>query len=46
MTEMVANWLYRPENDRIAAQALGLILAGALILLYVGLRLTPSKIGA
>lgn len=43
---VIANWLYRPENDRIAAQAIGLVLAGALILLYAGLRLTPSKIGA
>lgn len=44
--DVIANWLYRPENDRIAAQAIGLILAGAFILLYAGLRLTPSKIGA
>lgn len=42
----VADWIYNPRNDRIVAQAIGLILSGALILLYVGLRLTPSKIGA
>ena len=43
---MLADWLYNPDHDKIVAQAIGLVLSGSLILLYVGLKLTPKKIGA
>lgn len=36
------HWLSNKENDPIVARALGLILGGALILLWVGLRLTEK----
>lgn len=44
--DAVATWLYPPEHDALAARAIGCVVAGALILLYAALRLTPSKIGA
>ena len=43
---MLADWLYNPDHDKIVARALGLVLSGALILMCVGLKLTPKKIGA
>ena len=39
---MIADWLYNPDHDRIVAQAIGLVLSGALVLLWVGLRLTTK----
>lgn len=42
----VAAFLYPPEHDRIVRNVLGLILSGALILGWAGLKLTPKKIGA
>ena len=44
--DAIAAWLYPPEHDALAARAIGCVLAGALVLLYAALRLTPSKIGA
>lgn len=46
MTRTLAAFIYPPERDRIVRNVLGLILAGALILGWVGLNLTPKKIGA
>lgn len=43
---MIYDWLRRPENDTIAARAIGMVLTGAFLLLCVGLRLTPKQIGA
>ena len=43
--DAVATWFYPPENDALAARAIGCVLAGALILLYAANRLTPKKIG-
>lgn len=40
------DWLLNPAHDRIVARALGLVLSGALVLLWAGLKLTPKKIGA
>lgn len=36
------DWLLNPAHDRIVAQAIGLVLSGALVLLWVGLRLTTK----
>ena len=36
----VATWLYPPEHDALAARAIGLVMAGALVLLYAAKRLT------
>ena len=44
--DAIATWLYPPEHDALVARAIGCVVAGALILLYAALRLTPSKIGA
>ena len=44
--DRIAAWIYPPEHDALAARAIGCVVAGALILLYAALRLTPSKIGA
>ena len=44
--DRIAAWLYPPEHDALAARAIGCVAAGALILLYAALRLTPPKIGA
>ena len=44
--DAVATWFYPPENDALAARAIGCVLAGALVLLYAANRLTPKKIGA
>lgn len=41
----LAEVIYESET-RVVARCLGLILAGALILACVALRITPKKIGA
>ena len=38
--------LHCKDSDRVLAQALGLVLSGALILGWVALKLTPKRIGA
>lgn len=38
--------LHSASSDRVVLQALGLLLAGAFILLWAGLRLAPKQIGA
>lgn len=45
LLDAVATWLYPPEHDALAARAIGCVLAGALILMWAGLRLMPPKIG-
>ena len=44
--DTIATWLYPPEHDALAARAIGLVLSGALILLWAGLRIAPRNIGA
>ena len=46
LLDAAAAWFYPPEHDALAARAIGCVLAGALILLYAALRLTPKRIGA
>lgn len=41
-----ADNLHRKEGDPVIARCLGMILSGALILAWVGLKLTPKSIGA
>lgn len=42
MTRTLAAILAAPENDRVVLRAIGLILAGALILAWAGRRLTGA----
>ena len=44
--DVVADYLAVPEHDRIIRNTIGLVASAALIVLYIAMRITPSKIGA
>lgn len=45
MIDRALDWIFALDEG-VITKAIGLVFAGALILLYAALRLTPQRIGA